>query len=279
MAHVIEITDLTSPELKPYAQLTNAQLRSRREPDQGIFIAESAKVISCALNAGCLPLSLLMERRQITASSELLARCRTVPVYTADRTILAQLTGYELTRGILCAMRRPPLPSVEELCQASRRVVVLENITDATNIGAIFRSAAALGMDAVLVTPSCCDPLHRRAIRVSMGTVFQIPWTWIGEGSAQWPQPGLSRLKGLGFRTVAMALQDRSVSIDDPVLAREPKLAILLGSEGDGLSQHTISDCDYTARIPMFHGVDSLNVAAAGAVIFWQLRPQSEDLL
>ena len=272
MAHVIEITDLTSPELKPYAQLTNAQLRSRREPDQGIFIAESAKVISCALNAGCLPLSLLMERRQITASSELLARCRTVPVYTADREVLAQLTGYALTRGMLCAMRRPALPAMEDLCRDARRIAVLEHVTDSSNVGAIFRCAAALGMDAVLAAPSCCDPFYRRSIRVSMGTVFQIPWTWI---DGAWPTPGLSRLKELGFQTAALALDHRSVSIEEPALARADKLALLLGSEGDGLSPETIAGCDYTVRIPMFHQVDSLNVAAAAAVAFWQLRPRT----
>ena len=197
-----------------------------------------------------------------------------MPIYTADRAVLSGLTGYELTRGVLCAMGRPALPSVEELCRSARRIAVLEDITDATNVGAIFRSAAALGMDAVLVTPACCDPLYRRAVRVSMGTVFQIPWTWIGDIPAQWPQPGLSRLQNLGFQTVAMALQDNSLSIDDPILAQAEKLAILLGTEGDGLSASTIAACDYTARIPMLHGVDSLNVAAAGAVIFWQLRPR-----
>ena len=275
MANIIEISDLTAPELRPYTQLTHAQLRSRREPEQGILIAESAKVITCALNAGCQPLSFLMERRQIGAFAECLGeRCGDVPVYTADREVLARLTGYELTRGILCAMRRPALPGAEELCASARRVVVLENITDAANVGAIFRSAAALGMDAVLVTPSCCDPFYRRAIRVSMGSVFQIPWAWAAGDSSQWPQPGLSRLRAFGFQTVAMALSDRSVRIDDPVLANQEKLAILLGSEGNGLSARTLSECDYIARIPMCRGVDSLNVAAAGAVIFWQLRPR-----
>ncbi len=274
MDHVIEITDLAMPELAPYIDLTHAQLRSRREPERGIIIVESAKVISHALEAGCQPLSFLMERRHLRAFAEDMAeRCGDVPVYTADREVLAGLTGYALTRGMLCAMRRPALPSVEALCRGQRRVVVLENITDASNVGAIFRSAAGLGMDAILVTPTCCDPFYRRSIRVSMGTVFQIPWTWIGRDSTQWPQPGLSWLRALGFKTVAMALSHHSVPIDDPALAREEKLAILLGSEGDGLSARTIADCDYIAQIPMSHGVDSLNVAAAGAVIFWQLRP------
>lgn len=275
MANVIEITDLAAPELAVYTQLTHAQLRSRRAPEKGLFIAESAKVISCALAAGCRPVSFLMERRQLPAlENSMLEPYGDVPVYTADREVLAQLTGYELTRGVLCAMMRPVLPSVEELCRTARRIAVLENLADPTNVGALFRSAAALGMDGILVTPSCCDPLYRRAVRVSMGTVFQIPWTQIGEDPSQWPQPGLSRLRDMGFQTVAMALSDRSVSIDDPVLARAEKLAVILGTEGDGLSPHTIAECDYTARIPMCHGVDSLNVAAAGAVIFWQLRPR-----
>lgn len=275
MANVIEITDLAAPELAVYTQLTHAQLRSRRAPEKGMFIAESAKVISCALAAGCRPVSFLMERRQLPAlEHSMLEPYGDVPVYTADREVLARLTGYELTRGVLCAMMRPALPSVEELCRTARRIAVLENLADPTNVGALFRSAAALGMDGILVTPSCCDPLYRRTVRVSMGTVFQIPWTQIGEDASQWPQPGLSRLRDMGFQTVAMALSDRSVSIDDPVLARAERLAVILGTEGDGLSTHTIAECDYTARIPMCHGVDSLNVAAAGAVIFWQLRPR-----
>ena len=273
MPNVIEITDFASPELDVFARLTEAQLRNRLEPEKGIFIAESPKVIARALDAGCQPLSLLMERRQIDAQArEILARCSEVPVYTADRDLLAGLTGFELTRGILCAMRRPRLPSVEELCAGARRVAVLEGIVDHTNIGAIFRSAAALHMDAVLVTPTCCDPLYRRAARVSMGTVFQVPWTRIGSAPAEWPHPGLDRLRDLGFKTAAMALSDDSVSIEDPRLMAEEKLAILLGTEGDGLSPRTIADCDYTVRIPMSHGVDSLNVAAASAVAFWQLR-------
>ena len=273
MPNVIEITDFASPELDVFARLTEAQLRNRLEPEKGIFIAESPKVIARALDAGCQPLSLLMERRQIDAQArEILARCPEVPVYTADRDLLAGLTGFELTRGILCAMRRPRLPGVEELCAGARRVAVLEGIVDHTNIGAIFRSAAALHMDAVLVTPTCCDPLYRRAARVSMGTVFQVPWTRIGSAPAEWPHPGLDRLRDLGFKTAAMALSDDSVSIEDPRLMAEEKLAILLGTEGDGLSPRTIADCDYTVRIPMSHEVDSLNVAAASAVAFWQLR-------
>ena len=273
MAHIFEITDIRAPELRPYTQLTHAQLRSRRDPEQGILIAESAKVIACALNAGCRPVSFLMERRQLpTFAEQFQDRCGDVPVYTADREVLAQLTGYALTRGMLCAMRRPALPAMEDLCRNARRIAVLEHITDSSNVGAIFRCAAALGMDAVLAAPSCCDPFYRRSIRVSMGTVFQIPWTWI---AGAWPTPGLSRLKELGFQTAALALDHRSISIDDPVLARADKLALLLGSEGDGLSPETIAGCGYTVRIPMFHQVDSLNVAAAAAVAFWQLRPRT----
>lgn len=276
MSSIIEITDLSAPELEAYTQLTHAQLRNRLEPEKGIFIAESTKVIACALKAGCQPVSALMERNHIDSFLSHLPEGQTnIPIYTADREVLEGLTGYQLTRGVLCAMRRPVQPSVEELCRSARRIAVLENITDATNVGAIFRSAAALGMDGVLVTPCCCDPLYRRAVRVSMGTVFQIPWAQIGDHQSQWPQPGLSYLQELGFKTVAMALTDDSVSIDDPVLAQAEKLAIILGTEGDGLSARTIAGCDYTARIPMLHGVDSLNVAAAGAVIFWQLRSQS----
>ena len=273
MANIIEITDFMQPELDVFARLTEAQLRNRLEPEKGVFIAESPKVISRALDAGCEPLSLLMERKHIDGQAkEIIDRCGEIPVYTADREQLASLTGFELTRGILCAMRRPRLPSVEELCANARRIAVLEGIVDATNIGAIFRSAAALHMDAVLVTPTCGDPLYRRAARVSMGTVFQIPWTRIGSDHTQWPQPGLQRLRELGFKTAAMALSDDSVSVEDPVLMSEEKLAIVLGTEGDGLSPSTIAACDYTVRIPMSHDVDSLNVAAASAVAFWQLR-------
>ena len=272
MANIIEIRDLSAPGLDVYARLTEAQLRNRLEPEKGIFIAESPKVILRALDAGIQPLSLLMERKQIDGPArDVLARCGDAPVYTADREVLAELTGYALTRGVLCAMRRPALPGVEQLCAGARRVAVLEGIVDSTNVGAIFRSAAALHMDAVLLTPTCCDPLCRRAVRVSMGTVFQVPWGRIGQDAADWPDAGLARLNRLGFATAAMALSDDSVRIDDPRLAAEPRLAIVLGTEGDGLAPRTIAGCDYTVRIPMSHGVDSLNVAAASAVAFWEL--------
>ena len=273
MLNIIEITDLSAPELDVFARLTEAQLRNRLEPEKGIFIAESPKVIARALNAGYKPISLLMERKHITGdAADILARCGEVPVYTANREVLTELTGYQLTRGVLCAMSRSAPPTVEELCVKARRVAVLEGVVDTTNIGAIFRSAAALNVDAVLVTPTCCDPLNRRSIRVSMGTVFQVPWTRIGETPADWPESGVSRLKAMGFKTAAMALSDNSVSIDDPALACEGKLAIVLGTEGDGLAERTIAACDYTVRIPMSHQVDSLNVAAASAVAFWELR-------
>ncbi len=273
MPNIIELTDITAPELDVFARLTEAQLRSRLEPEKGIFIAESPKVIRLALNAGYTPVSLLMERHHITGQgADIIARCGEIPVYTADREVLAQLTGYELTRGILCAMRRPVLRTVEELCANARRVAVLEGIADSTNVGAIIRSAAALNVDAVLLTPTCCDPLCRRAVRVSMGTVFQVPWTRIGEDPAEWPHPGIERLRAMGFKTAAMALTDKSISMEDPALPQVEKLAIVLGTEGDGLVHQTIADCDYTVRIPMAHGVDSLNVAAASAVAFWQLR-------
>ena len=275
MPNIIEITDFHAPELDPYARLTQNQLRNRLEPEKGIFIAESPKVIDRALDAGYEPVSLLMERRQITGpAAGILSRCGDAPVYTADRELLAALTGFELTRGVLCAFRRPAPRPVEELCRDARRVAVLEGLVDSTNVGAIFRSAAALNMDAVLINPSCCDPLCRRAVRVSMGTVFQVPWGQLGDSPADWPEKGMDVLHALGFKTAAMALSDRSVSIDDEQLAREPKLAIVLGTEGDGLAASTIASCDYTVKIPMSHGVDSLNVAAASAVAFWQLGRQ-----
>ena len=275
MPNIIEITDFHAPELDPYARLTQNQLRNRLEPEKGIFIAESPKVIDRALDAGYEPVSLLMERRQITGpAAGILSRCGDAPVYTADREMLAELTGFELTRGVLCAFRRPAPRPVEELCRDARRVAVLEGIVDSTNVGAIFRSAAALNMDAVLINPSCCDPLCRRAVRVSMGTVFQVPWGQLGDSPADWPEKGMDVLHALGFKTAAMALSDRSVSIDDEQLAKEPKLAIVLGTEGDGLAAGTIASCDYTVKIPMSHGVDSLNVAAASAVAFWQLGKQ-----
>ena len=273
MPNIIKITDIAAPELDVFARLTEAQLRNRLEPEKGVFIAESPKVIARALDAGCEPLSLLMERKHIDGQGrDIIARCGDIPVYTADREVLADLTGYALTRGVLCAMKRPVLPTVEALCAGARRVAVLEGIADPTNVGALFRSAAALDVDAVLVTPTCCDPLYRRAVRVSMGTVFQVPWTRIGETPAHWPEQGMARLRTLGFKTAAMALSEQSVSLEDPALAAEERLAIVLGTEGDGLARQTIARCDYTVRIPMGHGVDSLNVAAAGAVAFWQLR-------
>ena len=273
MPNIIKITDIAAPELDVFARLTEAQLRNRLEPEKGVFIAESPKVIGRALDAGYEPVSLLMEPRHIDGQGrDIIARCEGIPVYTASREILEGLTGYALTRGVLCAMRRPPLPSVEDVCANARRVAVLEGIVDSTNVGAIFRSAAALNIDAVLVTPTCGDPLYRRAVRVSMGTVFQVPWTRIGSEPSEWPEPGLERLQKLGFQTAAMALSDDSVSIDDPRLAAEEKLAIVLGTEGDGLAERTIAECDYTVRIPMAHQVDSLNVAAASAVAFWELR-------
>ena len=270
MAHLIEIKDAADPALDVFARLTEPQLRNRLEPDKGVFIAESPKVIKTALDADLQPLSLLMERRHIDGDgAEIVSRCGDIPLYTGEREVLGSLTGYTLTRGVLCAMRRPPERSIEDVCAGARRIAILEGVVDSTNVGAIFRSAAALGVDAVLITPSCCDPLVRRAVRVSMGTVFQVPWTYIPEG---WPVPGLDIVRGLGFKTVALALTDDSVAIDDPALCSEPKLALILGAEGDGLAAKTIARCDYTARIPMARGVDSLNVAAAGAVAFWQLR-------
>ena len=277
MANIVEITDFTAPELDVYARLTEAQLLNREEPAKGLFIAESPKVIERALDAGCQPVSLLMERKHIDSQAkDVIARCGDIPVYTADLDILTKLTGFQLTRGVLCAMRRPQLKSVEEVLKDAKRIVILENVMNPTNVGAIFRSAAALGMDAVLLTPGCSNPLYRRAARVSMGTVFLIPWTFIGSEMTDWPEPGMTKLRELGFKTAAMALRSDSISIDDPQLMQEEKLAIILGSEGDGLTNDTIADCDYTVLIPMYHGVDSLNVAAASAVAFWQLRNQDK---
>ena len=272
MARIIQITDFNAPELDVYARLTERQLQGRDVKAQPLFIAESPNVILRALDAGYEPVSLLMEGRHIEgAAREVVQRCEDIPLYTADLPVLTQLTGFPLTRGVLCAMRRRPLPRAEDVCAGARRIAVLENVMNPTNIGAIFRSAAALNMDAVLLTPSCCDPLYRRSVRVSMGTVFQIPWTFLGTETHDWPHPGMEQLADMGFRTAAMALREDSLSIDDPRLAAEEKLAIVLGSEGDGLSGDTIARCDYTVRIPMSHGVDSLNVAAASAVAFWQL--------
>lgn len=272
MANLIPITDFTAPELDVYARLSEAQLLNRFEPEKGLFIAESPKVIERALNAGCEPVSILMEDKHVEGEGkDILARCGHIPVYTAPFEVLTQLTGFKLTRGMLCAMRRRPLPTVEEVCANARRIAVLEDVMNPTNIGAIIRSAAALNMDAVLLTPACSNPLYRRAIRVSMGTVFQIPWTFLGNDENEHPRSWVQRLKELGFQTAAMALSDDSVSIRDPRLGEVEKLAIVLGTEGDGLASKTIADCDYTVRIPMSHGVDSLNVAAASAVAFWQL--------
>ncbi len=265
MANIRKVTDFSDPELDIYARLTEVQLLNRREPDKGIFIAESPKVIERALNAGCVPISFLMETRHVeNQAKELIARCGDIPVFTAELDVLTQLTGFKLTRGMLCAMYRPKLPTVEEICKNARRVAVLEDVMNPTNVGAIFRSAAALGIDAVVLTSASSDPLYRRSIRVSMGTVFQVPWTYLGED-------GIRDLRRLGFKTAAMALKSDSLPIYDPRLKEIDKLAIVLGTEGDGLAAGTIADCDYTVLIPMSHGVDSLNVAAASAVAFYQL--------
>ena len=264
--NLVEITDFSAPELDIYARLTEAQLLNRFDPKNAMFIAESPKVILRALDAGCVPVSILVERKCMVGESlEAIDRCGDVPVYTAPMEVLTQLTGYRLTRGLLCAMRRPALAPAEQILNNARRVAVLENVQNPTNVGAIFRSAAALGMDAVLLTPDCSDPLYRRSARVSMGTVFQVPWTYLGK---DW----LQTLKDAGFQTAAMALKKDSLSIEDPVLTQAEKLAVVLGAEGDGLTDVTIDGCDYTVMIPMYHGVDSLNVAAASAVAFWQLR-------
>lgn len=274
MSNIIKITDFEAPELDIYARLTEGQLLNRHEPEKGIFIAESPKVIERALDAGYLPVSLLLEQKHIDGQAKnIIDRCQDIPVYTAEFDVLTQLTGFKLTRGALCAMRRPKLPTVKEVCEGTRRIAILENIMNPTNVGAIFRSAAALNIDAVLLTPASSNPLYRRAIRVSMGTVFQVPWTFIGNEDSEydWPERGIALLKEMGFKTAAMALNDDSISIDDPQPMSEDRLAIILGTEGDGLAVKTIADCDYTVRIPMSHGVDSLNVAAASAVAFWQL--------
>ena len=277
MPHIIEITDLDREELKVYTSLNEAQLLHYNEPDPGIFIAESPKVIERAIHSGCEPVSFLMEKSHIeTQAKEILKKWPEVPVYTGELSLLSQITGYPLTRGMLCAMNRPKLPTVEDLCRDAKRIAVLENVVNPTNVGAIFRSAAALGMDAVLLTRGCADPFYRRAARVSMGTVFQVPWTYIGDKKQTWPKDGMDQLQQLGFKTAAMALKEESVNIDDAKLLAEEKLAVILGTEGDGLAQDTIADCDYTVMIPMMHGVDSLNVAAASAVAFWELGRKEE---
>lgn len=271
--NMIEITDFDAPELDVYARLTEAQLLNKDHPEDGLFIAESPKVISRALDGGYEPVSVLVEKRQVLEDAETIAvlgKCGNVPVYTAEFEVLTKLTGFKLTRGMLCAMKRRRLPGLREICNGCDRIAVLENVMNPTNVGAIFRSAAALHMDAVILTGGCSNPLYRRASRVSMGTVFQIPWTFV-DNSVIWPEEGMKILRELGFKTAAMALKEDSASIDDPELMKEDKLAVILGTEGDGLAPETIADCDYTVMIPMSHGVDSLNVAAASAVAFWQL--------
>ena len=271
MANVIEITDFTAPELDVYARLSEGQLLNRAEPEKGMFLAESPRVIERALDAGCVPVSFLSEDRHIEKEAkEILERCGEIPAYVASFDVLTQLTGYKLTRGMLCAMYRPRLRIPEEVCRGARRIAVLESVVNPTNVGAIFRSAAALNMDGILLTSDCSDPLYRRSLRVSMGTAFQIPWTYFDK-QITWPMEGQAFLKEQGFQTVAMALRDDTVNIDDPGLHKEEKLAIVLGTEGEGLTSQTIASCDYTVKIPMSHGVDSLNVAAASAVAFWEL--------
>ena len=272
MADIRPITDYNAPELDVFARLNEREICPRDQRDDGLFIAESPNVIHRALDAGFTPVSLLMEARHIEGQAkEIVARCGDIPLYTAPLEVLTQLTGFKLTRGVLCAMYRRKERTMEEVCAGARRIAVLEDIQNPTNLGAIFRSAAALGMEGVLLTPACTDPLYRRCVRVSMGTVFQVPWTRIGTTPADWPVAGLTALNGMGFQSMALALSDDSVDIDDPRLLARPKLAMVLGTEGDGLAPATIANCDFTARIPMAHGVDSLNVAAAGAVAFWTL--------
>ena len=282
--NIITITDLERPELDVYARLTEAQLRNRLEPEKGVFIAESLKVVRIALENGFRPLSFLAEQKYVDEQiAPLIARFGLddgTPVYTGQREVLARLTGYELSRGFLCAMRRPQLPTAEEVCAGRRRIAVLDSVVNSTNTGAIFRAATALGIEALLLTPTCCDPLNRRSVRVSMGTVFQMPWSYVGElrevrgelREVKGQMNYISAIKELGFTTVALALSDNSVSIDDPVLQGIDRMAIVMGTEGDGLSPEVIAACDYTAKIPMQRGVDSLNVAAAASVAFWQLR-------
>lgn len=272
MPEMIEITDFSLPELDLYARLSETQLFHYNEPEKGLFIAESPRVIERALDAGYMPVSLLLEKKHVCGQAAgIIARCKGIPVYVAEPEVLTRLTGFKLTRGALCAMRRRPLREVQEICAGTRRIAILENIMNPTNIGAIFRSAAALNMDAVLLTPGCSDPLYRRAVRVSMGTVFQVPWTYLGNEGAEWPLQGMRLLRKMGFKTAAMALREDAVSIRDSRLTAEERLAVVLGTEGEGLAESTVAGCDYTVRIPMSHGVDSLNVAAASAVAFWQL--------
>ncbi len=265
-----KITSLSHPDLALFTSLTESQLRNRLEPEKGVFIAESPKVIRVALAAGCTPIALLCEERHLTGDArDIIEECPDLPIYTGTREVLASLTGYTLTRGVLCAMRRPSAPTVEAVCRNAQRIVVIDGVVDTTNIGAIFRSAAALGIDAVLLTPSSCDPLNRRAVRVSMGSVFLVPWTWA-------PSAFQENLNALGFKTAAMALRDNSISIDAPILREQQKLAFIMGTEGDGLDSAVIDNADFVVRIPMSHHVDSLNVAAASAVAFWELRKREE---
>ena len=276
MKNMIRISDFNAPELDIFVRLTGAQLRNKLEPERGIFIAESPTVIEVALESGCEPVALLTDERLLGGAvagiiDKLSEQYENLPIYVATKDVLTSLTGFELTRGALCAMRRPKSKTVEELLEGATRIAILEEVTDSTNIGALFRSAAALGIDAVLVTPTCCDPLCRRAVRVSMGTVFKVPFCRIGDTPSDWPKAGIERLHSLGFKCCAMALSHNTVSIDDPTLMREEKLAIILGTEGTGLKKETIAACDYTVKIPMSNGVDSLNVGAAGAIAFWQL--------
>ena len=273
MAIIINVTDLSLPELEVFSMLTEAQMRRSKESTNGIFLAESPKVIEIALDSGCKPLAILSEGKVLERQGKtIVERCPDIPIYTADSKLLTEITGYHLTKGMMCAMKRPADRYMEEVCQDARRVVVMEGLTNVTNEGAIFRSAAALGMDAVLLTPDCCHPLNRRTMRVSMGTVFQLPWAFIGNNPEEWPGIGMAKLHAMGFKTAAMALGENSISLDDPALRSEEKLAIIMGTEGDGLTNETISACDYVVQIPMRHGVDSLNVAAAAAVAFWELR-------
>lgn len=274
---IIEVMDLNRPELTVYVELSERQLATIYEPEEGLFIAESPKVIERALDGGYEPVSFLAEKGQLAEAEEILDRMEDVPIYVAPDEILTKLTGYHLTRGLWCTMRRRTLPTIEEVCQRAKRIAILEEVVNPTNVGALFRCAAALGMDAVILTGGCSDPLYRRASRVSMGTVFQIPWTMLSKKDGVWPEQAMKTLKEMGFKTAAMALREDSVGIDDPQLNSEEKLAIVLGTEGDGLAGDTIADCDYTVMIPMAHGVDSLNVAAAGAVAFWQLGHQRQE--
>ena len=279
MKSFIKITDFSAPELDLFVRLTGAQLRSKAEPEMGVFIAESPTVIEVALNSGCEPVALLTDERLINgAVKEIIEQVGDIPIYIAEREVLSGLTGFELTRGALCAMRRPKEKTLSELLSGAERIAVLEAVADSTNIGALFRSAAALNIDAVLITPTCCDPLCRRAVRVSMGTVFQVPWGRIGERKEDWPQRGLEILRDFGFKTVSMALRDDTVDIDSEILANEERLAVILGTEGTGLSKKTIESSDYTVKIPMSGGVDSLNVAAAGAVAFWELAARGRKI-